>query len=656
MTSMDVSVSGSATAYVAATQNHYYGEDCVEIRPVPAGDLATCRDGRFVPPTGFSWTQAEAKLREHRVLVLVGDIGNGRRTAALRQLREVCEADQIFELEPVWSRPRVRLLPPPSTGCGYILDMSDPTAGEASEEFGRHLLDWAQGGNSFLVVITTKSVWSGRLTAGARNFTLQLESPDARQLVRQELKAAGFEHRLAMLENDAFDRIWRSSPKVEDACRLADIIARSTGQDLQRIVDEYSDWRAWIDDELPSELGIRTLFWSCAFCDGGRRVSVLSMSDSLRRDLNELRNSATILAEDIASKRLRAAKIERDGDRVRLARDCHGLPSAVRRHLWDEFETEQKILANWALKQIYVLPADDAERVARSLLDLALYYRDSSLLRRIRDALAAEKRWLAVRVFSDMVLDPRYGAYVRGCLYRWLAHSPSQDVIDLVAEICGGRLGIEKPDMALVRLQRAALKSTPDNKVLADAFTALAECHPGKFFPTISTWFSEFSTRGAAIVAFLGLASTDAGVRLLCGERGAHILRPVSQEGFAAYFRAAFANPETQSVAELVMKSWSSRVDRGLLPKDPVVAIFGISLAPWIEHNVMRRFIAFERDFDVDSFWGGVFLVAARQGVENSNGSSTPGASISPTSAATLKPSAQPSPSDSTTSGDLSRN
>jgi hypothetical protein len=494
--------------------------------------------------------------------------------------------------------------------------MSDETSSGGSEEFGRQLFSWAQGGDAFLVVITTKAIWSGRWTADARSFTLSLESPDARQLVRQELKIKGLNSRIAILEDASFTQIWNSSPKAEDARRLADIIAQSADLDISNILGEYGDWRSWIDEALPGELSIRTLFWSSAFCDGGRRVSVLNMSDALRRELNELRTPATILAEGVASKRLSAAKIERAGKRVWLAPDRHGLPSAVCRHLWDEFETERKTLATWALGQISTLPADDAERVARSLLDLALYYNETSLLRRIRDSLTGASQSLAVQVFSDVVLDPRFGAHVRGCLYRWLAPSPSQEVIDLVAEICGGRFGTEKPDMALVRLQRAAMKSKPDSKILADSFTSLAMAHSGKVFKAITEWFKEPSTRRSAVVAFLGLASTDVGIRLICGERGRFLANPVFQKPFALYFKAAIADSDTRDAAESVMKAWSALVDQGSLPKDQIVAVFGMSLAPWIEDNVMRGFFTDSNEFDVHSFWGRVFLTAARDGKE----------------------------------------
>jgi hypothetical protein len=94
--------------------------------------------------------------------------------------------------------------------------------------------------------------------------------------------------RTAILDNPAFENIWKSAPKAEDARRLARLIFEGTDRSPEEIADEYQGWREWIDKTLPDKkFGTRALMWAAAFCDGGQRKSVLLMSEDLRRRLHE---------------------------------------------------------------------------------------------------------------------------------------------------------------------------------------------------------------------------------------------------------------------------------------------------------------------------------------------------------------------------------
>ncbi len=70
-----------------------------------------------------------------------------------------------------------------------------------------------------------------------------------------------------------------------DACRLAQLIAASPGGDPEDIAREYGNWRTWIDEELHEDIGVRALMWSAAFCDGGKRKTVLRMAEAFRSAL-----------------------------------------------------------------------------------------------------------------------------------------------------------------------------------------------------------------------------------------------------------------------------------------------------------------------------------------------------------------------------------
>jgi hypothetical protein len=53
--------------------------------------LAPCAEGRFVPPGG-EWPGAVGKLEHFGALIVTGERGTGRRTAALRLLNGISAA------------------------------------------------------------------------------------------------------------------------------------------------------------------------------------------------------------------------------------------------------------------------------------------------------------------------------------------------------------------------------------------------------------------------------------------------------------------------------------------------------------------------------------------------------------------------------------
>ena len=56
-----------------------------------------------------------------------------------------------------------------------------------------------------------------RWTGSARAAEVRFESPVARQLIARQLRAAGAEHRLPILNAEDFSEIWKDTPKAEDA-------------------------------------------------------------------------------------------------------------------------------------------------------------------------------------------------------------------------------------------------------------------------------------------------------------------------------------------------------------------------------------------------------------------------------------------------------
>jgi hypothetical protein len=605
-----VNVRDHAVAYVAEMQVFNYGDDFVEVSLVSDADLGACADGRFVPPRG-QWQDAAGKLEAFNALIVTGERGSGRRTAALRLLDRVGAVGPIYEIVPTWKRPGVNVLPvPPSGRC--LLDMSEPAIDPAPADFGKKLLDWARDKHICLVVIAAEETEASRWAGSASSAVVRLQSPDAHELVARELRASGAgELQTAILENPAFENIWKSAPKAEDARRLAQLVFEGADRSPEQIADEYQGWREWIDKTLPEKkLGTRALMWAAAFCDGGQRRSVLQMSEDLRRRLGEDRGAATILSDTPSSKRLTEAELERNGDAVRLSPARHGLAEALRAYLWDEFEDQKlrDILIDWLVAQLGALPFDDAERVARGVLDIVIRFRDDGPLRALRDKLTGDKRSIAVRTLSQAALDPRFGAHVRTSLYVWARTSRSQ--ADLVAEVCGSAFGYQQPEMALVRLGWAAQNSLPESPALASAAASLAARHPEAILTSIAKWFDDDDRLTAGVNTFLALASTSAGAALLCGRAGPARGQPGFRDALIGYFQRSLFEPSSYEAAIAVFEAWERFSADGTISSRTAISVLGRALEPALGKNPMSRL---HPGFpDMASFWGQAFEVALR--------------------------------------------
>jgi hypothetical protein len=609
--SQDVHVTGHGTAFVAHTQVFYYGEDFVEVSVVPEADLAPCAEGRFVPPGG-EWPGAAGKLGHFGALIVMGERGIGRRTAALRLLSGISTDGPLYELVPTWKRPNTSILPPPP-GARCLLDMSEPTERPPSADFGRRLLDWAREKDLVLVVIATDETGADRWAGSAGNAAIRLRSPDARELAARELRltAAG-EARIAILDEPSFTNIWLSAPKAADTRRLVELIVEEPFRSPEQITDEYQGWRQWIDKTLSEKnIGPRTLMWAAAFCDDGQRGSVLRMSEDLRRRLEEDRSPAAVLSDDPASQRLGDAGIKPNGDRVRLDPARHGIARALRVYLWREFEDPplRDLLTDWLVSQLGELPPDDAQRLAQGVLDIVVRFRDDDLLRALRDKLTGDRQPMAVRLLSRAAVDPQFGAHVRSSLYSWVKDSRSW--ADLVAAVCGGEFGEQQPGMALVRLGWAAQSSGPDSPALAKALASIAARHPAVVLESIAKWLDDKNRLTAGINAFLALASTSTGAALLSGRADPATGEAGFRDRLIDWFQRSTRESDTSYQATIsVLQDWERFSADGTIDPRIAIPVVGRSIEPALGKNPMRQL---HPGFpDTDSFWSQVFTIAIR--------------------------------------------
>lgn len=607
--SQTINLTDHATAIVGHTQAFYYGEDFVEVSEVPEADLMACAEDRFVPPGG-PWQDAARKLGYFRALIVTGGRGTGRRTAALRLLSGISADGPFYELAPTWKRPSTSFLPSlPGTRC--LLDMSEPTEKPPSADFGKKLLDWAREKDLVLVAIAADETGADRWTGSAGSAAIRLRSPDARELAARELglTTAG-ELRTAILDHPAFADVWLSAPKAADTRRLVELIIEEPFRPAEQIADEYRGWRSWIEDALrEKKIGPRTLMWAAAFCDDGQRGSVLRMSEDLRRRLKDNREPAAVLSDDPASVRLDEAGIKLNGDRVRLDPVHHGIAEALRVYLWREFEDPplRGLLTKWLVAQLGELPSDDAERLARGVLDIVVRFRDDTLLRAVRDNLTGDKQPIAVRLLSRAAVDPQFGAHVRSSLYNWAKDSRSQ--ADLVAAVCSGEFGEQLPGLALVRLGWAAQKSGPGSPALAGALASIATRHPATVLQSIAKWLDDKDRATAGINAFLALASTSTGAALLCERADPATGQAGFRDRLIDWFQRSSGESDICYQATIsVFQEWEKLSADGTINSRIAIPVLGRGIEPALGKNPMRQL---HPGFpDMDSFWSQVFTIA----------------------------------------------
>ncbi|WP_406291700.1 hypothetical protein [Embleya sp. NBC_00896] len=598
---------------------NYWKGDFVRPVPVPAADLEACAEHRFLAPRVPGQLEAARRLlATHGVVILSAAPGNGRRTAALRLLQEAMGTDSrapaLFDLEPEWSKPDVERLPT-AAGEGYVLDLSEFAGEEPDGRFGRGLVDYGREGldrGSFLVILAAPQAWRGAWVEPTLDFTVGLSSPDAWQLVAKELEARSAFDRVDWLADSAFEQIWESNPSAQEARRLARIVVDAKEGNLATIVDEFRGWQEHIQVLLnkvpsgsgePSLLSMRATMWAGALLHGGQSRSILRAADALLERLAVSRTPGEVLADATSSRRLDAAHLTDRGGHAFHAEDKHDLAAAILQNLWEEFPTQLNLLRSWAVSVAAdpAIPEEDAQRVTTALVQLATAGRDGGILDEIGKNLAGRRRPLAVAALTTAALDPQIGAFVRNRLYLWAKTTSSEETIKLVTEICGGQLGLVKPEIALTRLRWAAGQSPFGARSVTDAFRRLVSERPDEVGAAVGAWLDDEKLPRQGLVVFLALASSDEGA--------AFLLRSVnaddSRRRFVRAWQRLLEGDDARDATNAELDRWGDLAQRDIMPQGLLIDVFADVFAPAVYRSSLNRFFARGVDL-VGTFWGQV--------------------------------------------------
>ncbi|MFJ8755323.1 hypothetical protein ACIREO_39355 [Streptomyces sp. NPDC102441] len=533
-------------------------------------------------------------------LVLVGEAGTGRRTAALKVLRGAgVPRERIRWLVLDWDQPRTEQIPH-ATGHGYVLDLASSPA--LPEDFYTGLADYqkkAEEYGTFLIILAAPGAWDPG--AFATVPSARLVRPPAREIAEAHLRHL-VPGRLDWLTTAPLDEVLSKTAQPSEAARLARLVVRATKDDRKAISDEFSDWKQHLQDwfarlSTSDDLHERALLIAAALLEDVPASVVLNAADQLFAEVGGALPTGKALAGRDLDKRLEAIDASIVGEEnISLNAERHGLAGAVLRYVWKQRPQLRRGLLEWAsrISAPNGIAVRHLGRIATSLAQLSLLPGGSTVLSVASDWIDTGRsahRQLAVEILETMALDPVAGPGVRKQLYDW-AHqkSTSEALATAVAEICSGRLGEVYPQIALTRLRLLASRSDGRGReAVADAVRSLAGAAEQRalVLSEIVVWAEsrECSMRQAGTRTFLALTDIDSDVLLpmpVTPEEVESSSVPLPDQLFIRGWRAALGEPATAGLAHDHLAAW---LDSLKLDDDQVLPLAAAVLRGHLGHE-----------------------------------------------------------------------
>ncbi|MFH8993099.1 hypothetical protein [Streptomyces sp. NPDC017940] len=525
------------------------------------------------------------------VLVLCGEAGTGRRTAALHALRKAgVPRKQIGWLVLDWDQPRIEQIPH-AEGRACILDLTDYR--DLSEDFYTGLVDYqkqAQAADAVLVILVDPNGWNPRTLATVP--TVHLARPSAAKVVEAHLRylAAG---RMDWLTHDPLNDLLAREAPASDGARLARLIAEAKDDGQSAVGEQFTDWQnhleTWFERHCASgDLQERALLIAAALLDGAPSAVVLAAADQLFTQVGgELPLGGALSGRDL-DKRLKAIDASyTDDEGISLEKKQRGLSAAALKYVWRQRPQLRPVLLEWA-SQISApnkIAVRHLQRIADCLVPLSLLPGGSTVLfvaRRWIETDRVAHRQLAIHILETMALHPVAGVAVRKQLYDWAQQkTTSQQLMAAVATVCAGELGQRYPRVALTRLRLLASRDDAQARdAVADAVRTLGSAPEPRVLvlSEIVKWAesSDSTIRKAGAGTFLSLTDITRDILLPLPanqeSNGEALEAPDVLAGqlFVRGWRAALQEPTAAQAAYQHLAAW---LDSPKLQDDQVLPL-----------------------------------------------------------------------------------
>ncbi|WIX82874.1 hypothetical protein QRX50_19910 [Amycolatopsis carbonis] len=499
--------------------------------------IAACATAFAEPPTLH---EAQQRLREHHIVVLVGAPDSGRHhtaVALLQQrpgvvLREVRR--EVNDRLDVAALGIERL-------SGWLLDLRGESQLESS--FGRALLgerDRLRARESYLAVIVDEDLWN-TANAGAAEleYPCRPVAADAIVTARLSVLTPPIDARPYLADTRISDRLARAIPveAVQWVHAIIDVEARSasqlseddgaepTGDDLLRLRVEtvwrvHGNWRKQLVDwhRAHRDSQVRHFLLAAAVLEGCPAGLVFTSSGDLAVALGESRPDNTGLrGAGILEMAHDAGATLADDDLVTF--DKPGYADAILDYFWIDRQHLQTKFMTWLCglpQALGDLPTDAVtDRIASYVLRWSVRHRSLTLLREVAAEWVVDEqvRPILRHLLTAASLDPALGKQMRDELLAWAKpEQPSVAMKTMVAEVCAGELSTIHPKAALYRI---ATLARDENTELASAVSAAVAALwrnadlRSDLVRQISIWCNaaDAARRSAGAAAFLTLAA-----------------------------------------------------------------------------------------------------------------------------------------------------
>lgn len=291
-------------------------------------------------------------IGQHAVIVITGPPDTGRRTTALRVLRDVgVDPQNIHSLVLDWDRPRTEQLPA-TPQHGFLLDLSSYSS--LPEDFYQGLSGYqkeALAAEAYLVILATPATWR----PGTRVSIPRIEylAPQALDVARSHLKELNSERLNWLNEGTDLAELLSPNASPDDAVWLAEIITDADDDGGSEVKEEFEGWRdhllEWFrDHDEVQHLRDRALLIATALLDGVPADIVMAAADQLFiRVKGELPAGGALAGPDLETRLdiIEAARTENDGLSLNAR---HGLDNAVLSHVWVQRPHLRDELLRWA--------------------------------------------------------------------------------------------------------------------------------------------------------------------------------------------------------------------------------------------------------------------------------------------------------------------
>lgn len=538
--------------------------------------------------------------------VITGPVGHGKRTAGIRALWEVSQAERsddgesltLSEIRPDWDRPESPDISsmPERPRTGYLLDVASEIKGWAQpDRVAEALVTHAERLRligSYLVVVADEHGWPEDLSGTLGRVVVRAKArPSAHRVAAKHLEYLYHKPERIRWLNTAGSatgsgqaggaaHLLTEATTPADAARLAAKLAQTedSAAGLKTALAAFQQWRTDVTDvfkktqEAPGE---RALLIATLFLGGDEALTIQGAARRLLGKPPETDVEVILKGPDLTS------RLESVGAKVteRHATLDHkpGYAQAVLNHLWRQRPDIHQPLLKW-LDGFTVPGAPGAARLAAIsdlLVELAITESDIKVIEQIRSWIdngnnTAEHRQLIAGVFTKAAEADALGPKVRAKLLDW-AQDDAESVATVVALVCQSDFADHYPRQTLVRLRHILDRPEPDTAVhtAAEALRGIA-AHPGQLprvWKTVIKWATEHGHL-AGHRAFLSLLDPQGDPYVLQVMLEAASQKPEVKDALLRGWKAALADTRVALQCRDLMIAWAHARAENLVPSD----------------------------------------------------------------------------------------